>query len=100
LDISKDEHGEGPMFMNNAEMELPVEEVAPISQNIKSFQKISIRFALYKGNKLERQVNRFYLQEKIIMSFELWSQDPSVYLGIKPSLLDAVLNTYIGLKEF
>jgi hypothetical protein len=34
------------MFVNNAEMELPLKEVAPISQNIKSFQRISIRFVV------------------------------------------------------
>jgi hypothetical protein len=56
LEISKDEHGDEPLFVNNAEMELPLEEVAPISQNIKSFQKINIRFAFLTsqsyGNKL------------------------------------------------
>jgi hypothetical protein len=36
-----------PMFVNNAEMELPLAEVAPISQNIKSFQKITIRFVVH-----------------------------------------------------
>jgi hypothetical protein len=34
-----------PVFVNNAEMELPLAKVAPISQNIKNFQKITIRFA-------------------------------------------------------
>jgi hypothetical protein len=33
------------MFVNNAEMKLPLEEVPPISQNITSFEKICIRFA-------------------------------------------------------
>jgi hypothetical protein len=44
LDIYKNEDGDEPIFANNAEMKLPLEEVPPISQNITSFQKISIRF--------------------------------------------------------
>jgi hypothetical protein len=45
LEISKNQHG--PLFVNNAGMELPLKEVPPISQNIKSFQKIIIRFAFH-----------------------------------------------------
>jgi hypothetical protein len=58
LKISKHKHRDPPLFVNRAEMELPLEEVPPISKNIKSFKKIIIRFAffsieseLYKENK-------------------------------------------------
>jgi hypothetical protein len=37
LDIYKDEDEDEPLFANNAEMKLPLEEVPPISQNITSF---------------------------------------------------------------
>jgi hypothetical protein len=36
-----------PLLVNNAEMELPLAKVPPISENIKSFQKITIRFAFF-----------------------------------------------------
>jgi hypothetical protein len=48
-----------PLFVNNAKMELHLAKVAPISQNIKNFQKITIRFAnlFNQSYKCRRQIN-------------------------------------------
>jgi hypothetical protein len=58
------------MFVNNAEMELPLAKVAPISQNIKNFQKITMRFANLFGQsykcrwQIDRISGRYFREDK------------------------------------
>jgi hypothetical protein len=46
LEISKNQHV--PLFVNNADMKMPLAKMSPISESIKSFQHILIRFAFIK----------------------------------------------------
>jgi hypothetical protein len=40
----------GPLFVNNAGQGLPLAEVPPMPSNVKSFEKITIKFALFFSN--------------------------------------------------